>query len=195
MIILGITGGIGSGKSTISSFLESAGIPVYIADDMAKQLTNTSPEIKKQLISHFGDDLFENNILNKNRLASIIFNNAENLKIANSIIHPVVLKDFKEWTKQHSQCKLLAQETAILFESGFNKTVDFTITVTAPQEIRINRVMNRSKLTREEILNRMASQLPEEEKCKKSDFVVYNDNKRAIIPQIENIIQQIFSKE
>lgn len=192
MIKLGITGGIGAGKSVVVSFLKTIGIPVYIADDESKKLTSTSPRIKAQLIKQFGEDLFAGGILNKALLASLIFENKNNLRMVDSIIHPEVMSDFVAWSVKHAEKKLVAMEAAILFESGFDKTMDFIVTVTAPQEERIERILKRNKTTREEILSRMSNQLPEEEKCKRSGFVIYNDNDRAIIPQIEEILEQIF---
>ena len=188
MIKLGITGGIGAGKSVVASFLKAIGIPVYIADDESKKLTSTSSLIKEQLIKQFGDELFTGGILNKALLASLIFENKDNLKVVNSIIHPEVMADFEAWSIKHADKKLVAIEAAILFESGFDKTVDLVVTVTAPQEERIERILKRNKTTREEILSRMSNQLPDEEKCKRSDFVIYNDNDRAIIPQIEKML-------
>ena len=193
MIKLGITGGIGAGKSVVASFLKATGIPVYIADDESKKLTSTSPRIKEQLIKLFGEDLFAGGILNKALLASLIFENKNNLKTVNSIIHPEVMSDFEAWAVRQADKKLIAMEAAILFESGFDKTVDLIVTVTAPQEERIQRILKKNKTTREEILSRMSNQLPDEEKCKRSNFVIYNDNDRAIIPQIEEMLERIFS--
>ena len=193
MIKLGITGGIGAGKSVVASFLKATGIPVYIADDESKKLTSTSPRIKAQLIKLFGENLYAGGILNKALLASLIFENKDNLRVVNSIIHPEVMSDFEAWAMKHADKKLIAMEAAILFESGFDKTMDFIVTVTAPQEERIERLLKRNNVPREEILSRMSNQLPEEEKCKRSDFVIYNDNDRAIIPQIGNILDSIVS--
>jgi len=193
MIKLGITGGIGAGKSVVASFLKTLGIPVYIADDESKKLTSTSPRIKEQLVEKFGEDLFFEGTLNKALLASLIFENKDNLRAINSIIHPEVMADFEAWAEKHADKKLIAMEAAILFESGFDKTMNFIVTVTAPQEERVERILRRNKITREEILSRMSNQLPDEEKCERSDFVIYNDNNRAIIPQIENILQNLIS--
>ena len=193
MIKLGITGGIGAGKSVVAAFLKTLRIPVYIADDESKRLISTSPRIKEQLIKLFGEELFAGGILNKALLASFIFENKDNLRAVNAIIHPEVMADFKAWSAKHADKKIVAMEAAILFESGFDKTMDFIVTVTAPQEERIERILKRNKTTREEILSRMSNQLPDEEKCKRSNFVIYNDNDRAIIPQIENILQYLIS--
>jgi len=191
MIKLGITGGIGAGKSVVASFLKAMGIPVYIADDESKRLTSTSPRIKAQLIELFGKDLFAGGVLNKALLASLIFEDAGHLEQVDAIIHPEVIADFEAWSAKYTDKKLIAVEAAILFESGFDKIVDFIVTVTAPQEERIERILKRNKTTREEILSRMSNQLPDEERCKRSDFIIYNDNDRAIIPQIEEMLKEI----
>ena len=191
MIKLGITGGIGAGKSVVASFLKSLGIPVYIADDESKRLTSTSSEIKERLIKAFGKNLYAEGNLNKALLASLIFGNEQNLKLVNSIIHPEVLSDFNEWLLTHVDKKIVAMESAILFESGFEKNMDLIVAVTAPSEERVERILKRNNTTREEVLNRISNQMPEEEKCMKSDFVIYNNNDRAIVPQIEDILEQI----
>ncbi|MCL2650344.1 MAG: dephospho-CoA kinase [Candidatus Azobacteroides sp.] len=191
MLKLGITGGIGAGKTVVASFLKAMEIPVYVADDEAKKLTSSSPVIKTKLIQLFGEKIFANNIFDKALLASLIFNNKENLNLVNSIIHPEVLSDFNKWVQKHNDKPLIAMESAILFESGFDKNMDLIVAVTAPLEERIERIRKRNQSTREEILERISNQFPENEKCSKSDFVIYNDNDKAIIPQIECILQKI----
>ena len=191
MLKLGITGGIGAGKTVVASFLKAMGVPVYIADDEAKKLTCSSPVIKSELIQSFGEELFANDTLNKALLASLIFKNKENLNLVNSIIHPEVLSDFNNWVKKHNDKTLVALESAILFESRFDKNLDLILAVTAPLEERIERIRKRNRLTREEILERITNQLPENEKCGRSDFVVYNNNNKAIIPQIEYVLEKI----
>ena len=193
MIKLGITGGIGAGKTVVASFLKAIGLPVYIADDESKNLTATSSKIKELLIKNFGEHLYCEGDLNKALLASLIFGNKKNLDLVNSIIHPEVLADFNRWTVKHKHKPMVVMETAILFESGFDKNMDKIITVTAPKEERIERILKRNKTTREEILNRMSNQFPDEDKCKRSDFIIYNDNNKAIVPQIEEIFEQICS--
>ena len=191
MLKLGITGGIGVGKTVVASFLKATGIPVYIADDEAKRLTSSSLVIKSKLIQSFGEELFANDTLNKTLLASLIFKNKENLNLVNLMIHPEVFSDFNEWAKKHKNKPLIAMESAILFETGYAKNMDLVLTVTAPLEERIGRIQKRNQSTREEILERVSKQLPENEKCEKADFVIYNDNDRAIIPQIENVLKKI----
>ncbi len=191
MIKLGITGGIGAGKSVMASFLKAIGIPVYLADDEAKRLVSCSLEIKESLIKHFGNALFPDGKLDKKLMASLIFNNPENLKSVNSIIHPAVGRDFDAWVKKNEKKRLIAMEAAILFESGFDKKMDLIVTVTAPLEERIERILKRENIKKEEILNRISNQWTEEEKIEKSNYVINNDNNRAIIPQIEELLKKI----
>ncbi len=192
MIRLGITGGIGTGKSVVASFLRAMGIPVYVADDEAKKITLMSPVIRAQLINYFGNKIFDGNILNKTLFASLIFENEDNLKKANSIIHPEVFRDFSSWSEKQDS-SIVAMESAILFESGFETLVDKSICVTAPVELCIVRAMKRSGLSRAETLKRIANQMPEQLKAVKSDFVICNDGIEAIIPQIEIILKLLRS--
>ncbi|GHT13400.1 dephospho-CoA kinase [Bacteroidia bacterium] len=188
MQIIGLTGGIGSGKSTLSRLLEIMDIPVYIADSESKKLTDNSPWIREKLIEKFGSDLYKTGKLDKSLLSSLIFGNEENLAYVNSVIHPVVLEDFKNWTSQHADKEFIAIESAILFDSGFNKTVDFTVNVSTPLEMRIHRVEVRDNLPRESIIPRINSQLPEKERNRRSDFIILNDDVAALIPQVEKVL-------
>ena len=190
MIRIGITGGIGSGKSVVSSLLEVAGVPVYIADTESKLLTNTSPTIHKQLTALLGDDLFAGGELNKQRLASVIFNDQEMLKQVNVIIHPEVNHHFSDWVTRQTT-KLCALESAILFESGFNQAVDVTVMVYAPLELRLTRVAARDGASIDSIRSRINSQLPDETKMQKADYTIYNDNRQALIPQVQTFLNQI----
>jgi dephospho-CoA kinase len=188
MKTIGITGGIGSGKSTVSALMEMMGVPVYNADTESKKLTETSPTIREKLTERFGTELFADGRLNKSRLASLIFNREENLRYVNSVIHPAVWTDFFKWTELRRRYKLVAIETAILFESGFDSTVDIKINVSAPLDIRIQRLKARDKQPLEAILSRIKSQISDEEKNKSVDYIIYNDGKTALIPQVEQFI-------
>jgi dephospho-CoA kinase len=188
MKIIGLTGGIGSGKSTISRLLEIMGVPVYIADSESKKLTDTSPLIREKLIEKFGRDLYKEGKLDKSLLASLIFGNEENLGYVNSVIHPVVRDDFEKWTTSYTKNELVAIESAILFDSGFNNTADFTVNVSTPLEMRIHRVETRDGLPRESIISRINNQLPEEERNRRSDFIILNDHVEALIPQLESLL-------
>ncbi|MDR2626440.1 MAG: dephospho-CoA kinase [Dysgonamonadaceae bacterium] len=191
MIQIAVTGGIGSGKTVVSEILRLLSIPVYNADAESKRLTDSSPLIRQALTGRFGDDLYPaNGPLDKARLASLIFAGKENLQFVNSIIHPVVLQDFIQWTDK-LKLPVVAMESAILFESGFDQYVTHTICVSAPLELRITRAMNRDAASREQILRRIAHQLPDKCKCERSNFVIYNDEIQPLIPQVEKIVEQI----
>jgi dephospho-CoA kinase len=183
MITLGVTGGIGSGKSVVSSLLEAFGIPVYIADAQSKRLTNTSPLIREQLTALLGQELYRGGELNKPLLASYIFNDPERLKQVNAIIHPEVNRHFLDWVGRQTTA-LCAIETALLFESGFHRNVDVSVMVYAPLELRIERVLSRDGLSREAVANRIRNQMPDKEKKACSDYVIYNDGQQALIPQL-----------
>lgn len=187
MIKIGITGGIGSGKSVVASLLNLYGIPVYVADTESKILTVTSPVIKEKLIALFGKDLYTEEGLDKKLLASHIFGNPECLKQVNEIIHPEVNRHFSEWTKSLSS-EICAIESAILFESGFNNIVDKSLMVYAPQELRIRRALQRDNVSREEVTSRINNQLSDETKKDWSDYVIQNDDKQALLPQVEKFL-------
>lgn len=191
MIILGITGGIGSGKTTITNILVLLGIPVYIADIESKRLTDTSPVIKEKLITLFGDKLYKDGRLDKALLASHIFGNQDNLIKVNAIIHPEVKKDFHSWISKNNHEKILVIESAIMFESGFSNFVDKTVTIYSSLEDRVERSVKRDNSSREKVISRINSQMPDEEKVKLSDFVIVNDNKESLIEQVLSLLENI----
>ena len=191
MIKIGITGGIGSGKSIVSNLFRIHGIPVYSADEETKKLNNTSPIIKEQLTAHFGDNLYVNNVLNKKMFADIIFNDSEKLQLANSIIHPEVLKHFTYWCSQNSEHSIVALEAAILFESGFNKHLDKVVTVYSPLKDRISRVSLRDNMSAEMVRDRIKNQMPEKEKIGLTEYVIVNDYNNSLIEQVHNLIDDI----
>lgn len=191
MTVIGLTGGIGSGKSTVSRLFEAMGIPVYIADTESKRLTESSPVIKEKLTERFGMDLYAAGKLNKTLLSSLIFENENNRNFVNSVIHPEVWIDFERWKAQHTNSPVLIIETALLFETGYSETVDIAVTVAAPEELRISRLICREGWSRQEILSRIRSQFPEEEKIRRSNYVIYNDDRQAVIPQVEKILKEI----
>ena len=193
MIKIGITGGIGSGKSVIASLLELSGVPVYIADTESKRLTETSPVIREKLTALFGETLYTAEGLDKKRLASHIFGNPERLKEVNAIIHPEVNRHFQAWADKQNT-PLCAIESAILFESGFNRAVDISLMVYAPMEVRIRRVLERDAASREEVIRRIGSQLPDEVKKEKSDYVIFNDGKQALLPQVTAFLEKLRSR-
>jgi dephospho-CoA kinase len=171
--IVGLTGGIGSGKTTIANYFQSMGVPVYIADDEARKIMQT-PEVINAIKNVFGNAVFENEILSREKLAEIVFSNPEKLNQLNAIVHPAVRKHFNEWFLDYATAPFIIYEAAILFESGRYKDCDSIITVTAPLESRIERVINRDNTTREHILKRMNMQWNDEQRILKSDFVIEN---------------------
>jgi dephospho-CoA kinase len=191
MIKAGITGGIGSGKTMVCSIFESFGIPVYYADTRAKELMSENNQLKSQLIQYFGDDIFENNQLNRARIAQIIFNNSDALTYINSIVHPAVGMDFDKWAQLQNSTKYLIKEAALLFESGSYKHLDILITITCPEELRIKRVMERDGVTRGQVSKRIKSQWDEEEKVRQSDFIIQNDGLHSVIEQVNAIHHKI----
>lgn len=190
MIKIGITGGIGSGKSVVAELLTVMGVPVYIADAEAKRLTNTSAVIRKALVDLFGSDLYNESGLDKKKLASYIFSERDHLLQVNRIIHPEVNRHFNEWVEQQNT-PVCAIESAILFESGFYLSVDTTVTVYAPEAIRIARASARDNTTPEAIKQRIDNQLADEAKRDRSDHIIYNDDKTAIIPQVSALLETI----
>ena len=191
MKVVGLTGGIGSGKSMVSRLLNTMGIPVYVADTESKRLTESSPVIRKKLIEKFGDDIYKERKLNKALLASLIFGNDDHRRYVNSVIHPVVRTDFERWKALQMPAPLVVIEAAILFESGFSDSVDILVTVAAPEDLRIRRVELRDGLPQASIVSRIRSQLPEEEKIRRSDYVIYNDGQQALIPQVEKMLEKV----
>jgi len=187
MKTIGLTGGIGSGKSTVSRLFETMGIPIYTADTESKKLINISPKIREQLMAKFGAQLYKNGEVDKAMLASLIFGNEENLRYANSVIHPVVFDDFRQWAEQQTQ-PFVVIESAILFDSGFYKSVDVIVNVSAPLEMRIRRTEERDKVSRKSIEARINSQMSEEERNRLSDYTIFNDERQALLPQVEKLL-------
>ncbi len=188
---IGLTGGIGSGKSLVAEFFSLLGVPVYTSDVEAKKLMQTDITIRESLLNEFGDSVYsESGELNRAELANIIFNDAEALKKVNAIVHPQVRLHYQAWLEKQIEVAYVIQESAILFDTGLYKNFDRIITVTADPEIRIQRVMLRDKCTRESVLERMSKQVAEQTKIDLSDFVIYN-NSELIIPQIISIHEQL----
>lgn len=191
MIKIGITGGIGSGKSVVCRLLSTYSIPVFDADKEAKSLNNTSPIVKSKLKERFGEDIYINDELDKAKLASLIFNDKDNLLYVNSIIHTELAKHFIEWIDKHNSFDIVAIDAAVLLEAGFQKYIDIVITVTSPINVRIDRVSKRDNLTQEQIQSRIKSQMTDEERIALSDFVIINDNSKSIIKQVDFIIHKL----
>ncbi len=183
MLRVGLTGGIGSGKSTVAKIFEVLGIPVYYADDASKKLMNDDEELKEKIRVHFGKDAYTNGLLNRAYLSSIVFNNPEKLALLNSIVHPATIKDAAEWMQKQTTPYTI-KEAALIFESGSQENLDKVIGVFAPAAVRINRVMQRDNVTREEVISRMNKQINEEIKMRLCDYVVSNDEQELLIPQV-----------
>lgn len=186
--IIGLTGGIGSGKTTIANHFKVAGIPVYIADDEARKIMQ-SDEIITEIRKTFGNSIFENNILNREKLAQVVFSDPQKLKLLNAIIHPAVKKHFHEWILNHKDSQFIIYEAAILFESGSYKDCDKIITVIAPIESRIQRVIQRDKTTYENVLNRINAQWSDDQRIAKSDFIIENNSPEIAKSAVDKILK------
>jgi dephospho-CoA kinase len=175
MKVIGLTGGIGSGKTTVSNMFKDLGVPVYIADIEAKNLMNSSAVIKRKLIDLFGDIAYQNNELNRAYISSKIFNDKVYLEKMNAIIHPKVAEHFKHWLQKQTSLYVI-KEAAIIFEHNTQSQYDAIITVIADKDDRINRILKRDNTTKDKILSIMKHQLSDEEKVKMSNFIILNDN-------------------
>lgn len=193
MKIIGLTGGIGSGKTTVSRLFHLLGVPIYIADERAKKLFTNNPEVQKKVIDQFGSESIKNGEVNSSYLANITFNNKEKLAQLNAIVHPAVAEDFSAWLSNQT-AEYVIKEAAILFESGSDATCDKVIVVAAPDETRIERVMQRDKLNKEAVVARMRNQWSQEKKIELSDFVIVNDNSVSVIEQVTNIHKELMNE-
>lgn len=190
MKIVGLTGGIGSGKTTVAGFFKNLAVPVYIADDAGKRLMNTSSEIREKIISIFGNNAYDGNNPNRKFIASKVFNEPDQLKQLNQIIHPAVEADFKAWY-QKQYASYVIYEAAILFETGSYKKCDLNILVTAPQKLRIERLQKRDNSSRAEIRQRMDHQWSDEKKSVLADFIIKNDELEQTRLQVQHIHDKI----
>lgn len=186
--IIGLTGGIGSGKTTVANHFMAAGIPVYIADDEARKLMQ-SDEIIAEIKKTFGSTVFDKGILNREKLSGIVFKDSEKLKLLSAIIHPAVKKHFGNWVLNHKIDSYIIYEAAILFESGSYKDCDIIISVTAPLESRIQRVIQRDKTLRENVLSRINMQWNDEQRIEKSDFIIENDTPKNAKSSVDKILK------
>ena len=189
-IKVGVTGAIGAGKTFVSSIFEKLGFPVFNSDIEAKKCMQSDVYLIEQIKVVFGDKVYKNNILQKNILSEIIFNDNEKLKSLNHLIHPVVSKNFMNWCELQNS-DIIIKEAAILFESGSNDFLDKIICVSAEEEIRIKRVMLRDKCDKNHVLSVMSKQMTQKEKEKLSDFIIINDDKKLLMPQIVDVITKI----
>ena len=191
MTSIAITGGIGSGKSYVSALLQAAGIPVYNTDNEAKRLMLSDEGIRQDLIALLGEGVYTDGALNKPMLASYLFAGPENAARINAIVHPRVKADFRRWMEEHEGQEIVGLECAILFEAGFADTVDAVVTVYAPEALRVERAMKRDGATEAQIRARIAAQMDEEEKCRLSDYIIYNDGSISLENQLSALVAQL----
>ena len=193
---VGLTGGIGSGKSTVAQIFEVLGIPVYYADIEAKRLMNEDAELISSITRIFGEQAYTNKLLNRKYISSIVFSDPAKLELLNSIVHPATKKDSEKWMDQQTTLYAI-HEAALIFEAKVSDRLDYVIGVSSPEELRIKRTMQRDNVSYDEVVKRMNKQLDEETKMNKCDFVLLNDEQQLLIPQVvmlhEKLIQ--LSKE
>ncbi len=194
MIRVGITGGIGSGKSVVCRLLAMLGAPIYDCDSEAKRLMNSSEELHRALAEHFGDEIFGPHGLDRKALAGKVFGDGQELATLNSIVHPAVARDFERWAARNEAegQRWVVMESAILFESGFDSLVDLVVGVVAPEELRVERAMLRDGATEEAVSDRMAAQMSTEELVERADRVVINDESRLLWPQVLELADQVW---
>ena len=191
-IEVGITGGIGAGKTLVANIFRTFGIPVYNSDTEAKRLMNEDPDLKEQIINLFGQKAYAKEVLNRNYLTEVVFKNQDNLSRMNSLIHPTVIKDYNKWLTKYKNKPITIKEAALLFESGSYKDLDYTILVFAPKSTRIGRVLLRDvKRSKQDVEDIIDKQMSESRKKKLSDFIIINDGERMVIPQVLEIYMNL----
>lgn len=194
MLKVGLTGGIGSGKTLVCSVLEKLGVAVYYADSEARRLMNSDPELVLQISRLFGNKAYEGGILKREFIAQRVFKDKVLLTRLNELVHPAVRMDFSRWANEQKPAFYVVEEAAILFESGSDRNMDLTVGVFAEKELRVQRVMQRDGIAREQVRMRMNSQMNEKEKMERADMVIYNDGKLMILPQIINTHNAILKR-
>jgi dephospho-CoA kinase len=193
MLKIGLTGGMGTGKTTVAQIFETLAIPIYYADQAAKDLMNSSPVLKEQIIDSFGPETYKDGKLDRVYLANIVFNDMEKLNLLNSIVHPATLNDATLWM-QNQKTPYAVKEAALIFETNMEDYFDFIIGVAAPESLRLERIMKRDQISEDHIYQRISRQMDESEKIDRCDFVIVNDGVRALIPQVLNIHSTLLSK-
>src|SRR4051812_11711551 len=183
MLRIGLTGGIGSGKTTIAKIFELLKVPVYYADDASKRLYHTDAGLMKDIKKHFGEDVYTNDQLNRSKLAAIVFADPDKLELLNQLVHPPTIRDAEEWMLKQT-APYVIKEAALLFESGSAKGLDYIIGVQAPSHYRIKRVIERDGVRREDVISRANRQIDEEIKMRLCDFVIINNDQELVIPQV-----------
>jgi len=183
MLKIGLTGGIGSGKTTIAKIFELLNVPVYYADEASKRLYHTDKDLIANIKKNFGEDIYTNEQLNRSKLAAIVFNDPDKLDLLNQLVHPPTIRDAEEWM-QRQTTPYVIKEAALLFESGSASGLDYIIGVQAPSHYRIKRVMERDGIKREDVINRSNRQIDEDIKMRLCDFVIVNNDQELVIPQV-----------
>ena len=189
MLRIGLTGGIGSGKTTVAQIFGVLGIPVYSSDDAAKRLMNEDEDLKKKIIESFGKESYQNGELNRKYVANEAFSDPEKIKLLNSMVHPATIKDASAWMEKQN-APYVIKEAALIFESGSDEFLDYVIGVKSPLNLRIERTMKRNNVTAEEVASRMKLQMDEVEKMNRCDFIIVNDEKEMLIPQVLSLHQK-----
>lgn len=190
ILSVGLTGGMGSGKSTVAKVFEILGIPVYYADDAAKRLMNEDTELKTKIREQFGMAAYKEGVLDRPYLAAKVFGNQEKLELLNSIVHPATIKDSEEWM-QRQTTPYAIKEAALIFESAVQQYLDYVIGVYAPLSLRIYRSMKRDNISREEVTARIDKQIDESIKMKLCDFIITNDEQQAVLPQVMQLHEEL----
>lgn len=190
MYKVGLTGGIGSGKSTVCAMLRERGVAVYSSDERAKELMNSDSTIKERIIARFGAESFEDGVLNRAYLAQRVFASEEELAALNAIVHPRVMEDFEAWAES-AEGEYVLLESAILFESGFDSKVDMVVAIMAPEDLRIERAMQRDGVTKEQVVERMCRQLSDEERCSRSKYAIVNIELEELEEDVEQLHRRL----
>ena len=193
MLKIGLTGGIGSGKTTVAQVFELLGVPVYYADAASRRLYHSDPELMQQIKANFGDDMYEGNQLNRAKMAAVVFSDPEKLELLNQLVHPPTIRDAEKWMKEQTAGYVI-KEAALLFESGSAAGLDYIIGVQAPVHLRIKRVMDRDGVSREEVQRRMNRQIDDTIKMKLCDFVIRNNEQELVIPQVLALHERLGKK-
>jgi dephospho-CoA kinase len=193
MLKIGLTGGIGSGKTTVANIFEVLGIPVYYADEEAKKLMNENKALRREIIRLFGDAAYKEGELDRSFLGELVFSDPEKLSQLNKIVHPATLEDAAQWMVRQ-QAPYAIKEAALIFEANLQSYFDYVIGVTAPESLRISRVIQRDHTSMEKVLKRIRQQMNEEEKIALCDFVIKNDEKEGLLPQVLKVHETLLAK-
>ncbi len=191
---IGITGGIGSGKTTVSKIFSVLGVAVYNADERAKYLLNYDVDVIKKVKEIFGDEIYFENKINRKRLSALVFNQTDLLKKLNGIVHPAVFDDFDKWCATQKNQPYILKEAALIFETIIHQRLDKIIVIAAPEKIKIERVMRRDNISAQQVQSRMNSQFSEEEKLQRADFIIYNDEQQLVMPQVLLLHQKLMQQ-